>query len=180
MEPERRRQILLALLAVVLAAGAYYAWATSARPPTAAQTVPPETGQPRRAAAARAPVVRLNALDRTQPTTVEGSRNLFRYEPKAAPPPLTIRSAVSTPPPPTGPPGPSPLPLIGLKFIGVVERPSRSEKIAVLRDAAGHLLSGPEGGVIEGRFRILRIGTESIDMAYLDGRGRQTIRLSGG
>lgn len=122
----------------------------------------------------------LNALEKTQPAAVDGARNLFRYQTKAAPPPPVARSAVSTPPQQTGPPGPPALPPIGLKFIGVVERPSRSERIAVLRDAAGHLLSGPEGGVIEGRFRILKIGTESIEMAYLDGRGRQTIRLSGG
>ena len=32
--------------------------------------------------------------------------------------------------------------------------------------------------IIEGRYRILQIGVESIEMAYLDGRGRQTIRLS--
>jgi len=30
-----------------------------------------------------------------------------------------------------------------------------------------------------GQYRILRISAESIEMAYLDGRGRQTIRLSG-
>ena len=27
--------------------------------------------------------------------------------------------------------------------------------------------------------RMLRVGTDSIEMAYVDGRGRQTIRLSG-
>jgi hypothetical protein len=40
-------------------------------------------------------------------------------------------------------------------------------------------LHGKEGDIIDGRYRILKIGTESIDMAYLDGRGRQTIRLTG-
>jgi hypothetical protein len=30
-----------------------------------------------------------------------------------------------------------------------------------------------------GQYRILRIGAESIEMSYLDGRGRQTIRLTG-
>jgi hypothetical protein len=33
--------------------------------------------------------------------------------------------------------------------------------------------------VIEGRYKILRIGVESLDIAYLDGTGRRTIRLSG-
>jgi len=43
----------------------------------------------------------------------------------------------------------------------------------------GNILRGAEGDVIEGRWRIVKIGVESIDMAYLDGRGRQTIRLTG-
>ena len=38
---------------------------------------------------------------------------------------------------------------------------------------------GKEGDIIEGRYRIVRIGDESIEMEYLDGRGRQTIRLTG-
>ena len=35
------------------------------------------------------------------------------------------------------------------------------------------------GDVIEGRYRLLRVGDNSADLIYLDGRGRQTIRLSG-
>jgi hypothetical protein len=38
---------------------------------------------------------------------------------------------------------------------------------------------GKEGDIIDGRYRIVRIGAESIELTYLDGRGRQTIRLSG-
>ena len=38
---------------------------------------------------------------------------------------------------------------------------------------------GREGDTIEGRYRILRIGVESIELARLDGTGRQVIRLSG-
>jgi hypothetical protein len=67
-----------------------------------------------------------------------------------------------------------------LRFIGVVERTEKSQRIAVLRDTVGHIFSGPEGSIIEGRYRIVRIGNESIEMSYLDGGGRQTIRMSGG
>jgi hypothetical protein len=38
---------------------------------------------------------------------------------------------------------------------------------------------GREGDIIEGRYRILRIGVESIEMTYVDGGGQQTIRLTG-
>jgi len=64
-----------------------------------------------------------------------------------------------------------------LKFIGFLGMPQ--EKIAALRDPAGHVDYGGEGAIIGGRYCILRIGEESIELAYLDGRGRKTIRLTG-
>jgi hypothetical protein len=65
-----------------------------------------------------------------------------------------------------------------LKFIGVLET-ANTQKIAVLSDGRGAPLYGKEGDTVLGQYKILHIGVESIEMAYLDGRGRQTIRLSG-
>ena len=96
------------------------------------------------------------------------------------PPPAQVRPAAPAPPPaPTGPPPPPPLPPIPLKFIGVDRAPEQRQKIAILSDGRNPPFLGQEGAIIEGRYRILRIGVESIEMAYLDGRGRQTIRLTG-
>ena len=48
------------------------------------------------------------------------------------------------------------------------------------RERAGrNVFYGREGDIIEGRYRIVRIGLESIEMMHVDGRGQQTIRLSG-
>jgi hypothetical protein len=77
------------------------------------------------------------------------------------------------------PAGPPPLPPIPLKFIGIVEAPTQSKRIAALVDSTGHSFQGREGEVVAGQYRILKIGVESVEMAYLDGRGRQTIRLTG-
>jgi len=55
---------------------------------------------------------------------------------------------------------------------------SSGKKIAGLSDGR-EVWHGSEGDVILGQYKILRIGTESIEMSYIDGRGRQTIRLSG-
>ena len=111
----------------------------------------------------------------------EVERNLFRFRAKPAPPPPP-RTAVVVPSPqpvvPSGPPPPPPLPPIALKFIGVLET-ANTQKIAVLSDGRGAPLYGKEGDTILGQYKILHIGVESIEMAYLDGRGRQTIRLSG-
>jgi hypothetical protein len=40
-------------------------------------------------------------------------------------------------------------------------------------------MHGREGDIIDGRYRIVKIGTESIELTHLDGRGRQVVRLTG-
>ena len=74
---------------------------------------------------------------------------------------------------------PPPPPRIALKYIGDMADPLKpGAKIAILSDGRG-VYYGREGEVIEGRYRIVKIGVESVDLAYLDGRGRQTIRQNG-
>ncbi len=179
MEPDRRKQILLVALGLILAFLAYQGWSrTSDEAGAAGRTAAAGSVAGRSPGAPdTAPAVHLKELEGHSAKPVEGARDLFRFRPK--PPPPAPRPASLVPDGSSGPAQPSAPPPITLKFIGIIERPERSEKIAVLRDPTGHLWSGPEGSVIEGRFRILRIGAESIEMSYLDGRGRQTIRLSG-
>jgi hypothetical protein len=76
----------------------------------------------------------------------------------------------------TGPPPPPP---ITLKFIGIIDVGQSKKIVAVLSDGRGAPVYGSEGETVLGQYRILRIGTESIEMSYLDGRGRQTIRFTG-
>ena len=71
------------------------------------------------------------------------------------------------------------MPPIPFKFIGLVEGASGARRIAVLSDSKGLVVHGTDGAIIDGRFRILSIGADSIEIAYADGRGRQTLRLSG-
>ena len=75
-------------------------------------------------------------------------------------------------------PAPSGPPPIPLRFIGTVDEVARHLKLAVLTDGR-NVFYGREGDIIEGRYRIVRIGVESIEMMHVDGRGQQTIRLSG-
>jgi hypothetical protein len=81
---------------------------------------------------------------------------------------------IAPPPGPVGPPLPPP---ITLKYIGVLD--TTEGKVAVFRETGGDIVNGKEGDIIDGRYRLLKIGVESADLAYVDGRGRQTIRLSG-
>jgi len=179
---KRRQQVLLAMLLVVLAGVGYRAWTsmTSALPlPTSNGTgdaAPRRGAQP--TAASAAPDVRLEALEAERPKPGPAERDLFRFKPKPPPPPPKPVAAPVAPVP-TGPPPPPPPPPIPYKFIGKLEGPGQTGRIAVLSDGRGTPLYGREGDIIEGRFRILRIGAESIEMEHIDGRGRQTIRLGG-
>jgi hypothetical protein len=123
----------------------------------------------------------MKALGAPRVKPPEARRNLFTFkEAQRQAPPVVLAPPPAPLPVPTGPVAPPGPPPIALKFIGIIERTNASERLAVLSDGRGGTpLSGKEGDIIEGRYRILRIGNESIEMAYLDGRGRQTIRLSG-
>jgi hypothetical protein len=187
MATDRRQLWLLGALLAVLAVVAYRAWMPTSATPVrtsndAGAASERSSGGAGSAAQQRpgAPDVHLEALDGSRPKPGGSERNLFRFKPKAPPPPPP--QAQRPPPPvdpvPTGPPPPPPVPPIPLKFIGTLER--NGQKIAILSDATGHVSYGPEGATIDGRYRIIRIGAESIEMAYIDGRGRQTIRFTGG
>ena len=75
-----------------------------------------------------------------------------------------------------GPPPPPPIPL---RLIGLIEVGEGRAKVAVLSDGRD-VYYGKDGEVIDGRYRIVRIGTETVEMSYVDGRGRLTLRLPGG
>jgi hypothetical protein len=77
------------------------------------------------------------------------------------------------------PVGPPPLPPIPLRLIGLMNAPTQAGRVAVLSDGRGNVFNGREGDIIEGRYRLIRIGADSAELAYTDGRGRQVIRLSG-
>jgi hypothetical protein len=193
MEPKRQREIGLAVLTVLLAIAAYVTYQSlsngagpSAAAPASSNTDSRGTRRSSAAAAAgktgnttEAPDVHLDALNEGRPKPDPGGRDLFRYKPKPPPPPPPPPRLNFGPEPPPPPPVPPPPPPITLKFVGVVDTPPPGKKLAILSDGRGAPVYGHEGDTVLGQYRILRIGAESIEMSYLDGRGRQTIRLSG-
>lgn len=78
---------------------------------------------------------------------------------------------------PSGPLQPPPPPPITVKFIGVVSRRDVG-RVAVLSDGK-NVYYGREGEIVDGRWRIVSIGEESLQIEYADGRGRQTVRMTG-
>jgi hypothetical protein len=146
-------------------------------------TVPLPPSNPETAAPIESTVadVNLEVLTAAHVELGDSERNPFRFRPRPvpSPPPAarpTAPPAVFAPPAPTGPPPPPP---IALRYIGLVDAPTQAGRVAMLSDGRGNVFYGKEGDIIEGRYRVLRVGPDSAELAYLDGRGRQTIRLSG-
>jgi hypothetical protein len=175
-----RREVLIPLLVVLLGGGAYVTkpWSSDAPAPVR-QTAPPAQAAPTTVG----PVadIRLDLLTTTGGDDASVSRNPFRFQQRAVAATGPVRRAtpppqVIAPPVPTGPPPPPP---ITLRFIGLIEAPLNTGRVALLSDGRGGLMHGREGDTVDGRYKMLRVGTDSIEMAYVDGRGRQTIRLSG-
>lgn len=126
--------------------------------------------------------VRLEALDARQAVDQAGDRNPFRFQPKPPPPPPPVPEGVDirgVPDEhvPAGPPPPPPPPAIPLKFIGILE-PKAGDRVAAFSDCKITTYARP-GGIVLGQYRLLSIGIESVEMEYLDKRGRTTIPLRG-
>jgi len=176
-----RSRLLLLLLVAAIVGGAFYFLGSPAAPVDGGTTVPAGGGAQTSRQGNPVGDVRLESLDRHDDARSTPSRDVFRFGEKraaiAVPPQPTARVPVEpVPQAPTGPPPPPPIPL---RYIGYLDQQGEVPRVAVLSDGRGNVFNGKEGDVIEGRYRVLRIGDDSADLIYVDGRGRQTIRLSG-
>ncbi len=179
MHPKRQREIALAIAAMLLIAVAVWTVRRSTMPPAAAAPggVTGSSTQPQ----SKHPIsaIDLEALEAKRPEPEESDRNPFRFKPKPAPPPPAAAVRQQQEQAAGGPSEPPPPPRIPLKYIGEMADPKKTGgRVAILSDARG-VYYGREGDIVEGRYRIIKIGVESIELAYLDGRGRQTIRQTG-
>jgi hypothetical protein len=189
----QRQLAVLGTILVVLAVVLY--WQSTrdvdAPPAEVAGSAPPASatlpaGVPAPSGAARTiPIVALAALGLEQPEPVDTGRDPFRFGAasdarRAGGTPSTVAvpvpAAPSLPAGPIAPPGPPP---IVLKFIGFAKQGTAGRLYAVLRDERG-IYHGAEGDIVEGRYRILRVTTGEVEIAYVDGRGRTKIPLAGG
>jgi hypothetical protein len=131
---------------------------------------------------ARLPEIPLDELQQPRARFALG-RNLFRYPPPPPPPPPSpeelarlrreaeqiARRRASDPPPKV-------LPTIDFKFAGYVETPRG--KIAAL-SRGDQILLAREGEVVDRRFRIVRIGFESITVGFVGEDATRQLPITG-
>ena len=165
----------------VAAAAAFVALLVIARPTLYPAANPAEqSSNPSMATAGPLPVIPVVDLDLDRLRIAARElgaveRDPFRFRPTAPPPAPRVQAPpVFAPPVPVGPP---PVPPIPLRLIGFLD--FGDQRVAAFSDAHGNTFNGKEGDVLEGRYRLLRIGPDSVDVANLDGSGRQTIRVTG-
>lgn len=176
MSPDQTKRmvlgVLLVALAVLVARGGWWSAGTVEPPPQSAQAAPGR----------EADVVsglQLDRLDAAGSIAPIVRRNLFRFaetgspgpgRPSALPQGRTPAPAVDRSPPPP--------PRATFTLIGIVEARGEGARVAVLSDGRG-VYHGTAGDIIEGQFRIVSVGLESVEMARLDDETRQVIRLQG-
>jgi hypothetical protein len=127
------------------------------------------------------PVIDFARLANPLPAPGLGSRDLFDF---ATPPPTPIPSplprvveeelvgppvaTMATPPPP---------PPMNIKYIGAVER--KGVKVAMLMTDRNEVLTGQAGEMVGNRFRIVKIGLESVDVQEVGSEQVRRIPLKG-
>ena len=177
--PQRRRQVML--LGFMLVVLALFLWRQMGSEPTApvsatsnSQTAPRPT-----AAMGEANLPKPVDLDKIGgPVSDEpdSGRNLFRFGQRPAPPAPPPPKPVAPPPVAAPPPQPSGPPPITLRLVGVSVAGNGCQ-MATLRDTRGSVFVGCEGAIIDGQFKILKVGLQSVIVSYVDGQGQRTIPL---
>jgi hypothetical protein len=184
---ENKRKTILAAVLMLLAVGALvyqFSGGSESAPP------PQTTGAPHNPAAGKNahkphllmahsldPTLRFDLLKSSEDVTYKGTgRNIFRSE--APPPPMPIPkpsdpALVDNRPPPPPPPPPS-----GLKFYGFAGPKNGAKKVFLLKGE--DIFLAKEGDVVDRRYKIVHVGTSSVDVQDVLTNHMETIPLTAG
>jgi len=186
-KPSRREAILVGALAIAAVAAS----TGLLRRPGGGAVLRPRASAP---SAPLPPVPRIDLARLDLPTGVDqaGRRDLFAFGAQVEPAPEPLPKVVVATPPPTAPgagggldatadaqPGMPTLPPLNLRYIGSVES-ARGVKVAILVTDRREVLTGQAGEVVANRYRIARIGLESVDLEDVGTGQSRRIPLRGG
>ena len=190
--PERRRLTLMVGALVVIAL-LYWQFGTGSSLPPPPQTTGPAATSNLAVNTVRPGVGRArNEPQEPQPLKFaemevipdepQAGRNLFVFGVRPPPPPppyVPPPQPAYTPPPAPTPTGPPPIPL---KLNLVVVDPATGKRRAYLQyerdqSGTGYFEITYEGQVVDGKYRVLTIGDNSVRVSYLDGSGLRTIQV---
>lgn len=180
--PERRRQVILLVVLLCLLLAIVWFWRSPTGTPTSASN-PTVRGTNARSGQSPVPdVVRLDALE-SATTLTATERNPFVFAERQLPS-VPGSSFLTTPqpmpefiPPPAVPQGPPP---ITLRLTGMTVTVAGGRTMVTLKDASTNALyQAYEGDIVDGRYRVVKVGIQSVVVSYLDGTGIRTLPLGG-
>jgi hypothetical protein len=148
----------------------------------------PKRGAERRDLSSIDPTLRLDLLVRLNGVKMDGgARSLFDFSaaplPKDPEPKIIPAAKMFGPQPPPGfeeegkPKAETPKPPIPLKFYGYVSQARQSAKRAFFLDGDGEILVASEGDVMKKRYRVVRVGVNSVVVEDVEQKHEQTLPL---
>lgn len=127
-------------------------------------TIMPRAARDTSGPGAAVPRIGLDRLQRDAQQIPVGDRDLFGYggPPPTLEPPPTMAAAPELPTPDPMP-TPTPLPPLTVKYMGSVEN-GKGVKVALFVTDKKEVLAGQVGDTVMNRFRVMKIGFESVDV----------------
>ncbi|HEX8894764.1 MAG TPA: hypothetical protein VF783_15655 [Terriglobales bacterium] len=120
------------------------------------------------------PTLRVDLLKTSENVTYKGSgRDIFQNQPEPPPVPKEIQPVINTGPPP--PPPPPPIPL---KFYGFTGNKSGPKEVFLSK--GDDIFIAKEGQIIDRRYKIIKIGPNSVEVEDVLTNNRQTLPLTAG
>jgi hypothetical protein len=172
----RSTLFLLGVLVLVVAGAVFYYHETS-QPQTAPAAI--VAGAPYEVLSVENPALRLYELDRVRKLEYTGiHRNIFSPTPPPPPPPKVAPGAPNRPGQPGAaqPPPPPPPVVVPATFFGYVTDRRTGRKEAFFSDSDDVYVAG-EGDLLLTRFRVLKIGNDSVDIEEISSGRRTTLTL---
>jgi hypothetical protein len=176
----RRNRIVVISAAGVAIALALYVWRQGEPSAATVAAGPRAAGKP----AGELPRIGLDRLSQRPPPAPVGRRDVFSFGQPPPPPPtaapvVTPTPAVAmTPTPVATPAGPPPPPPVNVKYIGSVEA-EKGPKVAFFLTEQKEVLTGQVGDTVMNRFKVVRIGIESVDVQDVGSGQLRRIPLRG-
>ena len=120
------------------------------------------------------PTLRVDLLKTSEDVTYKGSgRDIFQNQPEPPPTPKEVQPVIDTRPPP--PPPPPPIPL---KFYGFTGNKSGAKEVFLSK--GDDIFIAKEGQIIDRRYKIIKIGPNSVEVEDVLTNNRQTLPLTAG
>ncbi len=121
------------------------------------------------------PSLRFDLLKSSEDVTYTGSgRDIFHSQPPAPEIPKVVQQPMKT-----GPPPPAPPPPINLKLYGYTQHKNGGDK-RIFLVSGDDIFVAKEGDIVNRRYRILKINSNSVEVEDVLTNNRQTLYLSAG